>query len=297
MQTPILTSLKMSTLLSVILSLGLFFGQKTYASSLPDFFSQLYIKHSDKIDSIYNDYYQQTCDEMGIEVENEKNQKKIIRLFFYNKLFTSDGASDCTTGGILNIPYFWHWVEPNPRHQIIFKPKSKLLRLIPPPNGFKRYKSYADVDRLPRLYLSDLVSESPKFCHPSCGCFFTFGWCSEREMAFTLLLTILGYDCKVKQVGIHVWSEICLRLVGKKKKNKAVIVKIDNTMNSVVFLDAEADYVKWEKDFGNGTHVKWYNLNAHSVSEISAVKSIKISKSTKKRIENLVNGWIINDEL
>ena len=222
---------------------------------------------------------------------------KILTNFFYNNLFTSDNASDCTAGGILNIPYFWHWVEPNPRHQIIFKPDSKLLKLVGPPNGFEKYKSYADVDRLPRLYLSDLVSESPKFCHPSCGCFFTFGWCSEREMAFTLLMTTLGYECKVKQVGIHVWSEIYLRLVGKNRKNKKdnrVIAKIDNTMNSVVFLNAETDYAKWKKDFGNGTHVKWYNSNAHSATEISAVKSIQISKSAEKRIENLVNEWIKN---
>ena len=65
--------------------------------------------------------------------------------------------------------------------------------------GYKKYKSAADADRRPYLYLKDLVSKKNKYYHPECSGFYTFGWCSEREMAFNCLLAIMGYKCKIKQ--------------------------------------------------------------------------------------------------
>jgi hypothetical protein len=266
------------------------FGFQSGASELPGFFSEIYKNHKEKIESKFYDSYSQACCELGIEPKNKKNREKITPLFFYHKLFTSVNATDCTTGGILNIPYFWHWIDPNPRHKIIYKPGSKKLKFIAPPHGFKKYKSYADIDRLPGLYLSDLVTESPKFYHPSCGSFYTFGWCSEREMAFNTLLTILGYECKVKQEGIHVWSEIYMILEGNNKKSITSAVKVDNTFDTITFILIKIQKEKWEKDFGNGTQVKWYNLKSHSSSEIEAVRNIQVSDNVSKRIETLIKS-------
>ena len=45
----------------------------------------------------------------------------------------------------------------------------------------------------------------------------TFGWCSEREMAFGALMAELGVSTKIKQEGIHVWSEM---LVSPRRRRR-----------------------------------------------------------------------------
>ncbi|MBN1348103.1 hypothetical protein JXJ21_01705 [candidate division KSB1 bacterium] len=137
-------------------------------------------------------------------------------------LFTGISAQNYVSGGILQIPYFWHWIDPNPRHEIVFSENSTKLIKLKPPDEFSKYKSYADIDRTPCLYLSDLLSDEPKYYHEQCSEFYTFGWCSEREMAFNTLVELFGYKSKIKQEEIHTWTAVLTKF--KNTKDETVII-------------------------------------------------------------------------
>lgn len=198
------------------------------------------------------------------------SKKKISELLFLHMLFTTTGAIDGKKGGILQIPYFWHWTTPNPRHEIQYIPNKKALNKVSPPKGFEKYKSYGDIDRTPSIYLKNLYEEKPLFNNSLYGTFYTFGWCSEREMAFNSVLNILGYNVKIKQEGIHVWSEILLKISDKD----FFIIKVDNTFNGFHLEVLKIQKDNWKKDYGNGAQVSWYNKKAHSESEINRVRNI-----------------------
>ena len=70
-------------------------------------------------------------------------------------------------------------------------------------NDFLKYRSYDDIDRTPYLFLSDIVDKDLKYYSESCDTFSTFGWCSEREMAFVALITLLDFEAKVVSEGNH----------------------------------------------------------------------------------------------
>ena len=148
-------------------------------------------------------------------------------------LFTSQSATNGSKGEILNIPYMWHWVTPNPRHQISFTASKTLLQDMKPPIEFSKYNSYADIDRTPFLYLTDLVAESPKYYSESYGEFSTFGWCSEREMAFVFLFEMMGFDGKVMAEGNHSWSEFLITMNLNDKNSANFMVKVDNTFDTL----------------------------------------------------------------
>lgn len=178
--------------------------------------------------------------------------------------------------------------QPNLRYSIIYIPTSKYLIKVPPPAGFKLYKSYADADRRPRLYLSDLMSENPKFKHRLCGTFSTFGWCSEREMAFNTLLIALGYECKVFQKGIHVWSEVLVHLRSDGDKEIPVVIRVDNTFDSISYYVLKKTTGQWKNDFGKGSHVKWYNTVSRSEKELKTVRELAVPTQARKRIQNRI---------
>lgn len=199
--------------------------------NLVSFFNGLYDDFSAEYAVLTRSDYQQFCREFGLDQENSHNQRIFGQISFYHDLFTGHGASDCARGGILQIPYFWHWIEPNPRYEIMRLPDSILLNTVPPPPQFSRYETFADIDRVPSLFLSDLVKQQPGYTHPDCGDFFTFGWCSEREMALTSLLTTLGFSCKIRQAGIHVWTEVRSQFAATDSASIAIIARVDNTFD------------------------------------------------------------------
>jgi len=260
-------------------------------SNLPEFFDDLFIKFLPDYQKLNIRDYQRFCEQNNLDKSNIQNQKQFYKINFYHDLFTGNGASNYVTGGMLKIPYVWHWVDPNPRHSIMFLPDSTLLSSMKPPPGFGRYKTFADLDRVPFVYFSDLVSERPAYYHRRCGSFYTFGWCSEREMAFSALMTLYNYDCKIKQEGIHTWSEIWLEFKKSDGSTKIFIVKVDNTFNIVDWTEIAARVEKavWQKDYGNGTQVEWYNNKARSKSQIQELNMIIVSNAVKERIEEMVN--------
>jgi hypothetical protein len=191
---------------------------------------------------------------------------------------------------MLGIPYFWHWVEPNPRHEILLLPDSVALATVPPPAPYERYQTMADIDRLPVLYLGDLVTDQPKYAHPVCGRFFTFGWCSEREISYTALMQLLGYEGKIVQSGIHTWSAI--RCVFKEVAGgaKVLTAEVDNTFDFVLWEDVPEGTIasEWTDDIGEGTQIRWYNRQARSVEQLAALRAVEVSAAAAARIRRQV---------
>lgn len=261
------------------------------AQPLPIFFNQLYNRNKFRIEAIVSATITNGLKKAGAKVSSPNNREKITPIVFFHLLFTSSNAVNCSKGGILDIPYFWHWVTPNPRHELIYLPSSTLLKEIKAPDGFEKYGSYADADRTPYLYLSNLVTDAPLFNHPKCGSFFTFGWCSEREMAFSNMLSQCGYKMKIKQEGIHVWSEALVEIEKEKAIGK-IIIMVDNTFNTVHFERLSIAESKWMKDFGPGAQVRWYNKKALAPDELQKVRGISVGEKAAARIEGLVDDWL-----
>lgn len=258
---------------------------------LKGFFQELFDNFSEDYQKLRYPEYRTLCNQYNLIKENKKNQDKYFQIYFIHDLLTGNGAINCSSGGLLEIPYFWHWVNPNPRHSILNLPDSILLSEMKAPGRFKNYKSYADIDRIPVLFLTDLLSENPKYYHPDCGSFYTFGWCSEREMTFVALLSIFGYDVKIKQSGIHTWSEIWLSFNQEDDQECDIILQVDNTFDEVDWYEPLSGTTEplWIEDFGEGSNIRWYNEMANSEYQLQSIREIKVSRATQSRIENLIS--------
>lgn len=255
-------------------------------TSLPDFFHGLYTEHFNDYHALKNDVYRRFCNRFDLSMDNDANIHRFMFLYFLHDCFTGVNATDYSSGGFFKIPYFWHWVNPNPRHTIILLPDSIFLNQIESPREFAKYKSFADIDRVASLFLSDLVSVEPNYYHKNCGQFYTFGWCSEREMSFVLLLSIYGYEGKIKQSGIHTWSEFWIPFDGADGSQIILISNVDNTFDNITWDVPASDQTKeqWANDFGTGEQIEWYNKISRSVGEIQKVRDIVISNSASARL-------------
>lgn len=261
--------------------------------SLPDFLETLFINHLPTVKRIENQALAKFCEANELAADDSLNQANYFRVQFLHDLFTSTGAYDCNTGGILKLPYFWHWTTPNPRYKIQYLAGESPQNLaeVKPPSGFQRYKSLADVDRTPRLYLNDMVTETPSYRHPDCGDFYTFGWCSEREMAFATLLNTMGLDSKVVVSGNHSWTESLVKMTDREGKQQWVLVKTDNTFDEVGWGLFDGKQDSWRAAQGNTKTDRWYNEKARSRAEQDDVFSIQVVPAASHRIEEMVIGF------
>jgi hypothetical protein len=267
---------------SPILLLILLCCNVAYAVTLENYFKNVYETNKTQLKTELLPILKAKLTEYKIS-----DNDKIYELLFLHFLFTTTDAVDGLKGGILGIPYFWHWVQPNPRHEIMYEPEQCLLKNVRPPDGYKKYKSYADIDRTPCIYLMNLIESKPIFSHKSCGPFYTFGWCSEREMAFNTILKILGYTSKIKQEDIHVWTEVCLTI-----NAEVYIIVIDNTFNGFTIKKTDRTLKSWVNDIGNGTQVRWYNQTFSSTSEVTKVRNLEISEPAINRMNTEIKKWI-----
>jgi hypothetical protein len=172
-------------------------------------------------------------------------------------------------------------------------PDKTILTELEPPNGFSRYKTFADVDRVPSLFLADLVSENPNYLHTNCGEFYTFGWCSEREMAFCLILSLAGFQGKIRQEGIHVWSSFWITFINDEGKDLSLVANVDNTFDILTWsITPEIKKEKWIKEHKGNQSLKWYNGRARSKDEINSVEQIKVGNRAMKRIDKQVSDYL-----
>jgi hypothetical protein len=257
--------------------------------TIPLFFNAVirnHLKDFYLIDSLEFNHF---CLQNNISIADSSNILKYFTINILHEIFTSQTASNCSRGEILNIPYQWHWVVSNPRHEIYLIDSKELLKDINPPDEFSNYNSYADIDRTPYLFLSDLVNSELKYYSASCDTFSTFGWCSEREMAFVALTSLLSYKGKVVAEGNHSWSEflIPLKLITGEIQNFRV--NVDNTFNSVQWTKIKQQEIsEWERYFGNTNLSDWYNRKAKSISELRNIQNHLVPNKSMSRIENEV---------
>lgn len=236
--------------------------------------------------------YDSLCRKLGVQDTAESNRRALFRLLYLHGLLTTADAVDCRIGGALASTYMWHWVSPNPRHALRRLPDSTPLVKLRPPAGYGRYKTWADVDRLPALYLGDLFAEQPRYWHPVCGTIKTFGWCSEREMAAGILYQALGLRAKIKQEGIHVWSEVLLDLRDRNGSSRRCRVILDHTFDFVDGRAYKGGLQDWTADLGDGAQVAWYNKVAHSPEELRKVREIRVTPAASLRLYTEINAWM-----
>jgi hypothetical protein len=271
---------------------------KTYqydSLTIPDFFKKLVKNHIEDYAIIDTLTFSKLCSMHNINPLDDSNVNKFYTIKILHELFTSETASNCSRGKILNIPYQWHWIEPNPRYDIHFVSNNVLLKNTKPPAEFYKYNSYADIDRTPYLYLSDLVSKDLKYYSDSCGTFSTFGWCSEREMAFVALTKILGYQGKVVAEGNHSWSEFIIPLKLNNGEFKNFVVFVDNTFNTIYWDTIEQHKIpEWNGYFGDTKLAAWYNRKAKSNTELNRIKNHLVPNKAMQRIENKLVIYLNN---
>jgi len=267
-------------------------------ASIPDFFNELFEEVRAEYSSLRESEFSEFCSAHGIDSLDATNRQTFLRIHFLHDLLTTVSASDCSRGGFLRIPYFWHWVEPNPRHAIILLPDSTQLSALRPHAPYDRYATQADIDRVPVLFLGDLIEEAPGYSHPECGSFFSFGWCSEREMSFTALMVAWGYVGKIWQSGIHtyfiVWCEL------KRLDETAIVLaaNVDNTFGSITWqvVPRTTEFSQWLQHIGTGAQIAWYNQKARSPGQIEALRNTPVGESAKVRIQRLVHMALSGEE-
>jgi len=262
--------------------------------SIPEFLRDLCSEYEGVYMERHSAEYAALCEECGLASSSEANRRAFSEVGLLHDMLMGDGAANCVRGGALGIPYFWHWVEPNPRHSIVLLPDSIPLPKVPPPAGYAKYASLADVDRTPALFLSDLVSASPQYWHRGCGSFFTFGWCSEREMAFLALMTSLGYSGRIRQEGIHSWTELRCSMAGRQGGDMTLVAVVDNTFGSLEWMPAPAGVSSeaWLGDVGDSHEARWYNTQARSARQHERLSSTTVAPEAAERMTVQVRRWL-----
>lgn len=251
--------------------------------TIPQFFKSLIINHIRDFAIPDSGGYKSICLQFDLDPADSGNFSTYYTLDILHRLFTARTCTDGSRGDILNIPYLWHWTEPNPRHEIHFTGNGKRLTSVRHPEGFEKYATYADIDRTPYLFLTDLLSPDPKYYSSVCDTFSTFGWCSEREMAFISLTTLMGFSGNVIAPGCHSWSELDVDMALKSGGIRKLQVTIDNTFD--VFAWGEPN---------PGDRSSNYNRNAHSSSILSRLKTFVVSSRASARMEDQVVKYLEN---
>ena len=211
-----------------------------------------------------------TSEHLDVE-QNDYNYEQFARVIITHQLFTANGPYDGSMV-MYDMPYMSHYVEPNPRNQIR---KSNI------PIGDLKYndKSLAYVDRTPDLYLTDFFSDS-KYTHPVYGEFSTFGWCSEREMAYAVVMNSLGYQTFIRAPGAHAWTNV--RVIFNGYSNSVIYsAGVDNTYNST-------SWSMWFEPVNYSSDLeKYYNQSVNKYS--SLLDDIYVSPVRSREISNLYN--------
>ena len=219
------------------------------------------VKHNKHVEEYYN---------ILINTEFPIDREDYNRISFLHLLISSSKAVNGNSAGFLYIPYMWHWIDDNPRLHI--SKNNKLLIDTPTSDG-SAYENAAMVDRVPQIFLSDMVSDSP-YSHPDYGKFYTFGWCSEKEMAFVNLLTYWGFEAKVVVQGVHSFTVV--------KLNNVNYLMIDNTFDEM--------YGYTEEIFSDETKLsKWYNVKAKLY--VNAFVSVTASQRIYDTVRNKYNAY------
>jgi hypothetical protein len=250
--------------------------------SIPDFFKSLVRNHMADFIARDDHAFESACTNFDADPRDPGNMITYYTVEILHKLFTSRSCTNMSRGEILDIPYLWHWTTPNPRHEILLTGNGSPLTSIKHPKDFEKYETFADIDRTPYVYLTDLLAPVPKYC-AGADTFSTFGWCSEREMAFVSLVTLMGYTGHVIAPGCHSWSELEVSMTAASGGPKTVRVTVDNTFDQVI----------WQSG-GPEDHKNSYNRTAHSPAILQRLGAYQVPAAAMNRIESMVVKYLEN---
>lgn len=237
------------------------------------------------------------CNDNNLLPTDNYNFQSYYTFQILRMLFTCRSDSDCSKGQILDIPYFWHWIDPNPRFNIRFTSNGQLLKDTKPPAEFSSYRSFAEIDRTPSLFLSDLVSDSSKYYTINCDTFSTFGWCSEREMAFVALMSLLNFEGYVEYMGNHTCSVFLLPMKNISDSISYMRVTVDNTFDQLHFQPLNTnDLNEFKSELPYLKTTNWYNKMAHSKTELSRINSYFVSEKAQQRINSKISKYLIGNK-
>ena len=264
------------------------------ASNLKTLLEDTYANNQESIIDYYEKDYNEFCERYHLISNNKENIRNYHFLKFLHELFTNTSASNFNVSGILKIPYFWHWGAPQDweyldRHNIILNSTSESLINVKPlqsPRVYRNYKSYSYMDRRPELFLSDLFSANPKYSHSKIGNFYSFGWCSEKEPAFSSVLSVFDYKVKVYTSDIHSITKVLTTFIDGEFDVLFFDISIDNTFDDFSIIITKKEYKEWKEDIGESVDSEKYD------SWITGtVESISISKETINRLDRLVKEY------
>jgi hypothetical protein len=205
----------------------------------------------------------------------------VSKLLYMHLLLSSNYATNGDTFGGFGIPFFWNYTDPNPRDSIYHKKRGRNLCKLPPPYEMPGYLSLASVDRVPTIFWGDFVTETPKYSWDFLPGFYSFGWCSEREMAFKAWLGIEGIPSEICFKENHVWTEVVLPSL------PGYFILIDNSLNRFE-LHAISRRTPPQPD---DRFLRWYNQNGANKITQAKLKLLTISPRRATELGQQITGF------
>ncbi len=154
----------------------------------PDLFRQPYCQADSAYGWMFSDTMQGVIRTYGLPDSCEETLKKA---YFLHLLLQGEG---------LGVGYVWM----NQRETLMFRRMGDEWVDLDSINvkGHRIIQRASAVDRIPRLFFLDLLSEDtlpPYLCQWDSGpeLYYTFGWCSELEMAYAVALSWFGIAGRV----------------------------------------------------------------------------------------------------
>ena len=212
------------------------------------------------------------------ESDDEAVNTKVRKLVFMHLLLTSNYAWNNDAFGGFRIPYFWNFTAANPRDSILLISNGKKLKQLAPPAG-SSFHTMATLERVPVIFWGDFMTDEPKYEWIDSSTFYTFGWCSEREMAFKAWMGISGMAGNIAFKGNHVWMEIEVAGVPD------VFFYIDNTFNRFEIKPVSQKTHIDPKDH----YLTWYNQNG---ADKNIQKKLSAMTISSKRADDLLRQII-----
>jgi hypothetical protein len=87
-------------------------------TGIPQFLQTFVANHLNSFMQLDSAGFSLFCKTNELNPNDTQNTRQYFTIDIVHKLFTSRTAQNGSVGGILPIPYYWHWVTPNPRYDI-----------------------------------------------------------------------------------------------------------------------------------------------------------------------------------
>jgi hypothetical protein len=199
----------------------------------------------------------------------------VSKLAYMHLLLTCYYSVDGDTSGGFGIPYFWNYTNHNPRETIVNIKKGKTLKQIPVNSAGA---SMATLDRTPYIFWNDFMTDEPQYSWVHISAFYSFGWCSEREMAFKAWLTVLGIKSTIGIKADHVWTEVPL------PGQPDYFLFIDNTFNRFEVWPVSK---KPPLEIGN-KYINWYNQQGADKAIAKKLSALSVSSKRAASLEHQI---------